>query len=190
MGFLDKAMKAAAQAKNQVDELREQREAASVKPVEEGPLDDHERQVLENAIAHGAPNPFALLTRAEAEAAIGAPVGDPSLSYSDDAVGARFRASGKGNKHWVVSFLVVHATDEYGFDASQYWQDMIAANHEHEGARVDGVGERALLSSPYLFVLAPPHVFYVEARTPDGDAGVETLTHVARLILPRLVEQP
>ena len=66
MGFLDKAVKAAAQAKDQVDTVRAARAEAAVQPVEHGPLDDHERQVLERAMALGALNPFALLTREEA----------------------------------------------------------------------------------------------------------------------------
>jgi hypothetical protein len=191
MGFLDKAMKVAAQAKDQFDDVRESREAASVKPVEGGPLDDHERQVLENAMAHGAPNPFALLTRLEASEVVGAPVGDPSLTYSDDAVGAKFQAHGRGNKYWEVSFLVVHGMEGYSLDAPTYWQDMIADHHSPpEGTLVSGLGEQAIHSGSYLYVLAPPHIFYVEVRTPEGEAGGEALTAVARLILPRLIEQP
>jgi hypothetical protein len=187
MGFLDKAMKAAVTAKDQVDHLREQREAASVTAVDGGPLDDHERQVLERAQAAGAPNPFALLTRAEAQSAIGAPVGDPSLSYSDDAVGARFQANSRGGRHWEVAVMVAHSVEDQPLDAHEYY-GWIAGTQE--GTAVAGVGESAVYAASNLFVLAPPHVFYIEARAPDGDVGVDVLTGLARLVLPRLVEQP
>ena len=69
-------MKAAAQAKNQIDDVREARAQNAVQPVHHGPLPDHERQVLEQAQALGALNPFALLTSAEASAAVGQELGD------------------------------------------------------------------------------------------------------------------
>src|SRR3954447_18707479 len=103
MGFLDKAVKAAAQAKNQIDDVREARAQNAVQPVQHGPLPDHERQVLERAQALGALNPFALLTSAEASAAVGA---EPFLREMvlDNAVDDdRVPVEGVGHQAYLVS---------------------------------------------------------------------------------------
>ncbi len=87
----------------------------------------------------------------------------------------------------------LQSDDPEGLSLVRYETDdamVIADHHEEDGTIVDGIGERAIYSAPYLFVLAPPHIFYVEARNPDGDAGLEAVSQIARLILPRLIEQP
>src|SRR3954471_19421288 len=100
MGFLDKAVKAAAQAKEQVDTVRAARAEAAIQPVDPGPLDEHEAQVYQRAMALGALDPFQLLTSAEATAAVGQQVGGPGLTYGDDTIGVKFEARGRGNDHW------------------------------------------------------------------------------------------
>ena len=68
MGFLDKAMKAAAVAKDQIDDVRATREATGAKPVDAAPLSEHEQGVLARARALGAPDPTMMLSQPEAAA--------------------------------------------------------------------------------------------------------------------------
>ena len=185
MGFMDKAIKGAAQAKQQVDTVRAARAEAAIKPVERGPLDDHERQVLERAMAQGALNPFALLTREEATAAVGQPVGDPGLNYSDDSIGVVYEARGRGNDHWRVEVMVYHATEGVPFEAEYYLKEMILDNAD-DAVAVQGVGHQAYLTYDYLWVLYGPILFYVTGTTPNGALGLDSCTMVAQQVVARL----
>ena len=185
MGFLDRAVKAAAQAKDQVDTVRAARAEAAVQPVHHGPLPDHERQVLERAMAHGALNPFALLTSEEASAAVGRRLGDAGLSYGDDTIGVMYEARGRGNDHWRVSVDVYHATDGTPFEAEPFLQEMVVGN-DPDVTPVPGVGDRAYLSSDYLWVLYGPILFYVNGYTPEGPLPVDACSVVAQQVVGRL----
>jgi hypothetical protein len=164
------------------------RDAGSVQPVDGGPLPGDDRQALDRALAGGAPDPFSLLTRGEAEAAIGAPVGDPSLARGDGTVGACFCAEGRDGQRWELSVDVVHGAEGEPLDAQGYWRDVVTAEHSAEGTPIDAVGDQAIHAGGCLYVLAPPHVFSVYGRTPGGDAPLNALGGVARLVLPRLVQ--
>ena len=188
MGFMDKAIKAAAQAKNQIDDVREARAQNAVQPVNHGPLPDHERQVLERAQALGALNPFALLTSAEASAAVGQELGDAALSYGDDTIGVMYEARGRGNDHWRVSVDVYHATEPgVPFEAEYFLREMVLDNApDDERVPVEGVGHQAYLVSDYLWVLYGPILFYVNGITPDGPLPVDAAARVARQVVARL----
>src|SRR5687767_1950682 len=130
MGFLDKAVKAAAQAKDQVDTVRAARAEAAVQPVQHGPLSDDERQMLERAMAMGALNPFALLTREEASLAVGQELGDAGLSWGGgDTVGVQYEARGRGNDYWRVTVDVYYATEPgIPFEAELFMREMVLDN--------------------------------------------------------------
>src|SRR4051794_16343412 len=191
MGFLDKAVKVAAQAKNQIGDVREARAQNAVQPVQHGPLPDHERQVLERAQALGALNPFALLTSAEASAAsaaVGQELGDAALSYGDDTIGVMYEARGRGNDHWRVSVDVYHATEPgVPFEAEPFLREMVLDNAtDDDRVAVEGVGHEAYLVSDYLWVLYGPILFYVNGFTPEGPLAVEPCAQVARQVVARL----
>jgi hypothetical protein len=186
MGFLDKAVKAAAQAKNQIDDVREVRAQNAVQPVNHGPLPDHERQVLERAQAMGALNPFALLTSAEASAAAGQQLGDAALSYGDDTIGVLYEARGRGNDHWRVQVDVYHATEPgIPFEAEIFLREMVLDN-DPDAVPVEGVGHRAFLSYDLLWVLYGPILFYVQGITPQGPLPVDACAQVANQVVARL----
>ena len=187
MGFLDKAARAAVQAKNQVDTVRAARAEAAIQPVHRGPLDDHERQYLEEAMAKGALNPFALLTREEAGAAVGQELGDPGLSFGGgDTVGVMYEARGRGNDHWQVSVDVYYATEPgVPFEAELFLKDMVLDN-DPDAVPVQGVGDQAFLSADYLWVLYGPILFYVNGRTPQGPLSLEACSLVAQQVVERL----
>jgi hypothetical protein len=187
MGFLDKAVRAAAQAKNQIDDVREARAQASVQPVNHGPLPDHERQVLERALALGALNPFELLTSAEASAAIGQPLGDAALSYGDDTIGVMYEARGRGNDHWRVSVDVYHASEPgVPFEAELFLREMVL-DTTPDYQVVEGVGHQAYWVSDYLWVLYGPILFYVSGVMPNnGSLPLEAAAQVANQVVGRL----
>lgn len=188
MGFLDKAAKAATQAKQQVDTVRAARAEAAVQPVARGPLSDHERRMLERAMARGALNPFALLTREEASAAVGQELGDPGLSGGDDTVGVIYEARGRGNDHWSVSVDVYYATEPgVPFEAELFLREMVLDN-DPDAVPVQGAGDQAFLSSDYLWVLYGPILFYVHGSTPQGPLGVDACALVARRVVERLAQ--
>jgi hypothetical protein len=186
MGFLDKAVKAAAQAKNQIDDVRETRAQNAVQPVNHGPLSDHDRQSLERAQALGALNPFALLTSAEASAAVGQQLGDAALSGGDDTIGVMYEARGRGNDHWRVQVDVYHATEPgFPFEAEPFLREWVIDN-DPDAVPVEGVGHQAFLSYDYLWVLYGPILFYVHGITPQGSLPVDASAQVARQVVGRL----
>jgi hypothetical protein len=183
MGFLDKAVKAAAVAKHQFDEVRAVREETGTKPVEAAPLSEHEQGVLARARALGAPEPTAMLSQPEAAAVLGQPLGAPSLTYSDDAIGVRYAAENRKRQRWSVEVSFQYG-DEDGFEAALWWRDVVM-DHYGDGEQIAGLGDAAVWSAPYLFVLAEPLVFHVQVSTPDGDRP-DAAQEVARLVLSRL----
>jgi hypothetical protein len=184
MGFLDKAVKVAAQAKNQIDDVREARAQNAVQPVQHGPLPDHERQVLEQALARGALNPFELLTSAEASVAVGQQLGDAGLTYSDDTIGVMYEARGRGNDHWRVEVNVYYAAYDHPFEAEPYLREYVI--DMGDSVPVQGIGHQAYLSSDYLWVLYGPILFYVNGTTPDGPLALEACSMVAQSVVQRL----
>ena len=189
MGFMDKALKAAAQAKNQIDDVRETRAQNAVQPVNHGPLPDHERQVLERAQALGALNPFALLTSAEASAAAGQPLGDAALSYGDDTIGVMYEARGRGNDHWRVQVDVYHATEPgVPVEAEYFLREMVLDTSPDEQVPVEGVGHQAYWVADYLWVIYGPILFYVHGITPAGPLPVDACAQVANQVVQRLAQ--
>ena len=190
MGFLDKAVKAAAQAKEQVDTVRAARAEAAVQPVQQGPLDDHQRQVVERAMAMGALNPFALLSREEASAIVGQELGDAGLSWGDDTIGVQYEARGRGNDIWRVTVDMYYATDPaYPFQAEPFLREMVLANDDG-AVQVPGLADQAWFSSEYLWVLYGPVLFYVHGQTPAGPLAVEPCAQVAQRVVERLEQIP
>ena len=187
MGFLDKAAKAAFQAKQQVDTVRAARAEAAVQPVQRGPLDDHERQTLERAMAQGALNPFALLTREEASAAVGQQLGDPGLSLGGgDTVGVMYEARGRGSDHWRVTVDVYYAPEPgIPFEAELFLREMVLDN-DSDAVPVEGVGDQAFLSADYLWVLYGPILFYVSGNTPNGPLPLAAASVVGQQVVERL----
>jgi hypothetical protein len=183
MGFLDKAVKAAAVAKNQLDEVRAAREETGTKPVDAAPLTDHEEGVLARARALGAPEPTAMLSQPEAASVLGVPLGPPSLTYTDDAIGVRYAAENRKRQRWSVEVNFQYG-DEDGFEPALWWRDMVM-DHYGDGEQIAGLGEAAVWSAPYLFVLTEPLVFHVQVATPEGDRP-DAAQEVARLVLARL----
>lgn len=182
MGLLDKAVKLATNAKDQYEELRGARDEASVRPVAVKPLDDHEQSVLRRAMAHGAPDPAALLSRAEASHVLGVELGEGRLTYDDSSVGLEFAASGRRNERWSVMVGAWHG-DEDGFDPYDTYR--FVAEHV-EGDQQADLGEQAIWDGSRLFVLAAPLLFQVEVRTPGGDGNRAEAVAVARRVLARL----
>ncbi len=179
MGLLDKAMQAAAAAKQQLDEVRE----TGVKPVAAAPLGEHEQGVLARARALGAPDPAAMLSQPEAAAALGVPLGPPSLTYTDDAIGVRYAAEDRKRRRWSVEVNFQYGDDD-GFEAALWWRDMVMEHYGH-GEEVAGLGDAAVAADAYLFVLSDPIVFHVQVATPDGEQS-EAAVAVARSVLSRL----
>lgn len=182
MGILDKAAKLATSAKDQYDELRGAREEAAVKPVVPERFDDHREQVLRRAIACGAPDPTALISRPEAAHVLGVELGEGRLVYDDSSIGLEFAATGRRNDRWSVGVSAWHG-DEDGFDPVDQFR--FIAEHV-EGEPVDGVGEAAVWDGRLLFVLATPLLFQVEVRTPQGGGHRPEATAVARRVLARI----
>jgi hypothetical protein len=183
MGFMDKAMKAAAVAKGQLDEVRATREATGVKPVDGGPLSEHEQGVLARARALGAPDPTGMLSQPEAASVVGAPLGPPSLTCTDDAIGVRYVAENRKRQRWSVEVSFQYG-DEDGFEPVLWWRDTVM-EHYGDGEEVAGLGDAAVWSAPYLFVLADPLMFHVQVSTPDGDQPAAA-AEIARMVTARL----
>lgn len=185
MGLLDKAVKLATTAKDQFDDLRETRDAAGVRPVAPPPPDDHARDVLRRAMAHGAPDPDALLSRAEAAHVVGVELGDARLVYDDSSVGVEFAAKGrKPDQRWSVEVSAWHG-DEDGHDPVESYA--FIAEHV-EGEALDDLGQRAVYAGSRLYVLAEPLLFHVEVRGPEQDAAQRRgrTIAVAQRVLARL----
>jgi hypothetical protein len=191
MGFLDKAAKAAVQAKQQVDTVRAARAEAAVQPVQHGPLSDDERRHLEQAMAQGAINPFALLSREEASAVVGVELGDAALSFGGgDTVGVQYEARGRGNDHWRVSVDVYYATEPgVPFEAELFLREMVLDNDEG-AVQVPGLGDQAWVSYDILWVLYGPILFYVQGTTPAGQLEVEECAQIAQRVVARLEQIP
>ncbi len=183
MGFLDKAMKAATVARHQIDEVRAAREAVSARPVDAAPLTEHEQGVLARARALGAPDPTMMLSQPEAASVLGQPLGGPSLTYSDDAIGIRYLAEDRKRRRWSVEVNFQYG-DEDGFEPALWWRNTVMEHHV-DGEEVPGLGDAAVWSAPYLFVLADPIIFHVQVSTPDGDQP-GAAADVARMVISRL----
>ncbi|HWT91380.1 MAG TPA: hypothetical protein VN238_00145 [Solirubrobacteraceae bacterium] len=190
MGFLDKAVKIAATAKVQLDEVRDARAAAAVKPVEAAPHNEQEEEVVERAREHGAPDPRLLLLQLEAMETLGQPVGGPSLTYGDDTLGVKFEASAPGNRHWRAEVSAFHGTDDdRHFDAAAHWFGFVRDLVADDATPVPGLGDDALQRDDDLYVLAGPVLLMVAVRTPDGpDGGDRERTQaLARQVVGRLL---
>ena len=170
MSFLKKAVAAAAVAKNQLDDVLEQRAAASVRPVAAAGPDDHEQRVVARARALGAPDPFSLLTAERASAAAGHELGGPALTYSDDMLGVKYEASGSGGRHFRAAVSAFHAIDEdTAFDAREHW-DSYLSEMVSDGEPVGGLGDAAVARDTEVFVLSGDRLLMVEVSTPgEGD---------------------
>lgn len=184
MGFLDKAAKAAGQAKGQIDQVRAARNEAAGQPVNRA-LDEHQTQALQRARALGAPDPFALVTAEEVSAIMGVPMGSAGLAWNEDTIGPMFEASGRGTQLWRVSVYLYHATEHGAFDAQSYWNEYVGGMLE-DAAQVDELGDRALFDGSILWVMYGPLVFYIEVTTPEGYAHPQEAAQIAQRVLERL----
>ena len=182
MSFLKKAAAAAAVAKSQLDEVREQRAAASVKPIAAAGPSDHEQQVVARSMALGAPDPYSLLSFEQACAAAGRELGGPGLTYSDDMLGVKYEASGGGNHHYRVAVSAFHAIDESGFDAREHWRSYVADLVE-DGRPVPGLGDAALAREQEVFVLDGDRLLMVEVTTPEADGDRDRAIALAREVV-------
>lgn len=182
MGLLDKAVKLASTAKDQYEELRSTRDELSVKPVAVSALDEHEQSVLRRAMAHGAPDPAALLSRAEASHVLGVELGEGRLIYDDSSIGLEFAAAGRRTDRWSVGVSAWHGDGDGFFPREQY---QFIAEHV-EGTTLDGLGQAAVWSGSVLYVLAEPLLFHVEVRTPAGNDHRPEASAVARRVLARV----
>ena len=186
MGFMDKAVKAATQAKEQVDTVRAARAEAAIQPIDPGPIDEQQRQAYERAMALGALDPLQLLTSAEASAAAGQQLGGPGLVAGDDTLGVQFQARGRGNDHWRVELHVYHATEAgVPFEAELFLRDMVIGN-DPDALPVEGVGHQAFMSYDVLWVMYGPILFYVTGTTPQGSLSLDGCVVVARQVAARL----
>ncbi len=189
MGFLDKAMKAATIAREQIDEVREVHALARHRP-EAGPaagLDGHEEQVVARALALGAPDPFALLSLEEASLVAGVPLGGPRLAYGDDTIGVSYAATGPRQRRWSVEVQAFHAiNDDTRFDPAVHWHTFVAEHVSEDGRPVPGLGDAAIARDTDVFVLAEPLLFFTTVRLPDGAPATDRAIDAARRVLERL----
>ncbi len=184
MGFLDRAAKAAAAAREGVDEVRRTR-AAHVEPVDPGPPSEHDEDVVERARAGGAADPFALLTGEEATAVVGVPFGRGALTYGDDTLGVRFAARGHGGRSWTAEVLAWHGTEGRGFDATAHWIGFLRDLVADDGTPVPGLGDEAFARTDDVTVLADPLVFMTSVHTPDGPR-TDLAVQLAERVVSRL----
>jgi hypothetical protein len=187
MGFLDKALKAATLAKGQLDEVREVHALARHRPdATPAALTDHERDVVERALALGAPPPTALLTLEEACEIAAVPLGGPHLVYGDDTIGVRFSATGTRRQRHGVEVQAFHAPDhETPFDAHEHWHGFVAEHVAGNGGLpVPGLGDAALQRDGEAYVLAGPLLLFTTV-TPADEA---TPVAIARRVLQRLTD--
>lgn len=147
---------------------------------------DADRRALATARALGAPDPFGLVTADEAEAALGVPTANPTLTYGDDGVGVRFAPADPADGELTVSAF--HAADAGAspFDAATHWHEFLAPVLADEADEVHGVGHAALRPPGALYVLGPTTVLHLTLRRPDGAASDDALEILARRVLGRL----
>lgn len=181
MSFMDKALKAAAVARDHLDEARH-RPAPALAP------DEHERQVLRRALALGAPDPTALLSLEEATHVAGVPLGGPRLTCSDDAIGVEYAATGPRQRRWSVEVQAFHAPDDDApYDAAVHWHTFVAPHvGENGGVALRDLGDAALARDGEVYVLAEPLLFSVTVRRPDDPAPTRQAIDAARQVLTRL----
>jgi hypothetical protein len=187
MGFLDKAVRAATVAKDQIDELRDVRATAQHRPTVAGVPDPHEEHVLARALALGAPEPYALLGLEEASEVAGVPLGGPRLVYGDDTIGVGYSASGPRQRHWSVEVQAFYAIDDdTPYDAAVHWHTFVADAVSDDGVPVGGLGDAAIARDGEVFVLAGPLLFFTTVRLPDGAPATDHALRAARRVLTRL----
>lgn len=183
MGFMDKALKAAVAARDQLEEARHRPEVPTAP-------DEHEQRVLARAVALGAPDPYALLSLEEASDVVGVPLGGPRLTYADDTIGVQYAATGPRHRRWSVEVQAFYAVDEdTPFDAAVHWHTFVAEHvGGNDGVPVDGLGDAALAREGEVYVLAGPLLFFTTVRVPDAPAPdiTQQAIDVARRVITRL----
>ena len=187
MGFLDKAMRAATAAKDQIDDLRDHRAATQHRPGAVTAPDEHEERVLTRALQLGAPEPYALLSLEEACEIAGVPLGGPRLVYGDDTIGVGYSATGPRQRHWSVEAQAFHAIDDDApFDAAVHWHTYLAEVLADDGHPLGDLGDAAIARENEVFVLAGPLLFFTTVRLPDGAPATDHALRAARRVLTRL----
>lgn len=157
MGFLDKAKKAVATAKDELDKsglLEQFRGDDDAAP--EVPTRDHTSDMIDS-IRRGAVDPRTLLTVADVEAVAGHEVRDPEVGFNGDFVSAFFRG---GDECYTLSCF--HAIeDDYPWNPESQWEDLLQG-HDESCVDLPGLGERAYRQGNMVFAMANGRVLYSE----------------------------
>lgn len=192
MSLLKKAAQAAMvakeraeDAKEKLDELRAERDAASVKPVMATPLDGDDRDRLARALALGATDPTMLLSYEEACELAGMELGTPRLMHDDMAVHTEYVAEDRKRRRWAVRVGSWYLPEEPGAGGAATWEALDPAREV--GDPVPGVGGDAFAQDAQVFAWAGDVVFSVEVALPDDpDASRQRSLEAARRIAARL----
>jgi hypothetical protein len=180
MGFLDKAMRAATVAKDQLAEVRDVHATAQHRPAAATTPGEHEQRVLARALELDAPEPWALLSVEEASEIVGVPLGGPQLTYGDDTIGVRYAATGPRQRSWSAEVQAFHALDEdTRYDAAEHWHTYLAPHVSDDGWPVGGLGDAAIARDGEVFVLGGPLLFFATVRLPDGATALATEQAIA-----------
>ena len=193
MSFLKKAQQAAMvakeraeEAKDKIDELRAERDAASVKPAQmAGPLDDDDRDRLARALALGAVDPTMLLSREEASELAGTELGLDRIGHEDMSLDARYLAEDRKRRRWEVDVRSWYLPEGGGEATAQDVWDALDPARE-VGDEIAGVGRAAFAQDANVFAWAGDVVFSVEVRLPETGGDRERSLEAARRIAGRL----
>ncbi|HEY8581947.1 MAG TPA: hypothetical protein VIL49_03340 [Capillimicrobium sp.] len=191
MSFLKKAAQAAAvakeraeDAKEKIDELRAERDAASVRPAASERLDEADRERLGRALAHGAVDPTMLLSREEASELVGTELGLDHIGHDDMSLRARYLAEDRKRRRWQVDVASWYLPEGPPAGAAEVWDALEPARELEEP--IAGLGRAAFAQEANVFVWAGDAVFSVEARLPEQGGDLERSLEAARRIAGRL----
>lgn len=192
MSFLKKAQQAAMvakeraeEAKDKIDELRAERDAASVKPVPAASLDGDDRDRLARALALGAVDPTTLLSREEASEIAGTELGLDRIGHEDMSLDARYLAEDRKRRRWEVDVRSWYLPEDGGQATAQEVWDALDPARE-VGDELTGVGRAAFAQDANVFAWAGDVVFSVEVRLPETGGDRERSLEAARRIASRL----
>ncbi|HEU4658253.1 MAG TPA: hypothetical protein VFR97_12045 [Capillimicrobium sp.] len=191
MSFLKKAQQAAMiakeraeEAKERIDELRAERDAASVRPATTEQLDGDDRSRLAEALALGAVDPTELLSREEASELAGTELGLARIGHEDMALNALYLAEDRKRRRWSVTVWSWFLREDGGGTAAETWQALEPAREV--GDPIAGLGRDAFAQDGHVFAWAGDVVFSVEVQVPDEADTRERALAAARRIAARV----